>query len=100
MCSALLLTVCSVSSNTDYLLICSDGEISTRRIKLWGQSFNDLLADEQGISKFQQFLDREYSGENLRFWKEVQRLRTCAVRMVPVLVTEIYKYALFDLVVT
>ncbi|CAI4229767.1 unnamed protein product [Auanema sp. JU1783] len=66
------------------------GEISTRRLKLWEECFEDLLADNIGRDTLQKFLDKEYSGENLRFWWEVQKLRKCSCRMVPVLVTEIY----------
>ncbi|KAI6195747.1 hypothetical protein M3Y94_01024000 [Aphelenchoides besseyi] len=66
------------------------GEISTRRLKLWEESFEELLIDQIGRETLQKFLDKEYSGENLRFWWEVQKLRKCSSRMVPVLVTEIY----------
>ncbi|VDM70580.1 unnamed protein product, partial [Strongylus vulgaris] len=52
--------------------------------------FEELLADVLGRETLQKFLDKEYSGENLRFWWEVQKLRKCSCRMVPVLVTEIY----------
>ncbi|TKR60291.1 hypothetical protein L596_027558 [Steinernema carpocapsae] len=66
------------------------GDISTRRLKLWEESFEELLIDILGRETLQKFLDKEYSGENLRFWWEVQKLRKCSCRMVPVLVTEIY----------
>ncbi|CAD6189622.1 unnamed protein product [Caenorhabditis auriculariae] len=66
------------------------GDISTRRLKLWEECFEELLADPLGRETLQKFLDKEYSGENLRFWWEVQKLRKCSSRMVPVLVTEIY----------
>ncbi|XGW01030.1 hypothetical protein V3C99_013745 [Haemonchus contortus] len=66
------------------------GDISTRRLKLWEECFEELLADMLGRETLQKFLDKEYSGENLRFWWEVQKLRKCSCRMVPVLVTEIY----------
>ncbi|CAB3398975.1 unnamed protein product [Caenorhabditis bovis] len=66
------------------------GEIQTRRLKLWEECFEELLADPLGRETLQKFLDKEYSGENLRFWWEVQRLRKCSSRMVPVMVTEIY----------
>uniref|UniRef100_A0AC34F3K1 Regulator of G-protein signaling 7 n=1 Tax=Panagrolaimus sp. ES5 TaxID=591445 RepID=A0AC34F3K1_9BILA len=66
------------------------GDISTRRLKLWEESFEELLSDMLGRETLQKFLDKEYSGENLRFWWEVQKLRKCSCRMVPVLVTEIY----------
>ncbi|CAO4379134.1 hypothetical protein L5515_007562 [Caenorhabditis briggsae] len=66
------------------------GDIQTRRLKLWEDSFEELLADSLGRETLQKFLDKEYSGENLRFWWEVQKLRKCSSRMVPVMVTEIY----------
>ncbi|VDK89570.1 unnamed protein product, partial [Onchocerca ochengi] len=66
------------------------GDISMRRLKLWEESFEELLCDEIGRETLQKFSDKEYSGENLRFWWQVQKLRKCACRMVPVLVTEIY----------
>ncbi|GMT11944.1 hypothetical protein PFISCL1PPCAC_3241, partial [Pristionchus fissidentatus] len=66
------------------------GDISTRRLQLWEDSFEELLIDIVGRETLQRFLDKEYSGENLRFWWEVQKLRKCSCRMVPVLVTEIY----------
>ncbi|VDK76050.1 unnamed protein product [Litomosoides sigmodontis] len=66
------------------------GDVSMRRLKLWEESFEELLCDEIGRETLQKFADKEYSGENLRFWWQVQKLRKCACRMVPVLVTEIY----------
>lgn len=47
------------------------GDISTRRLKLWEESFEELLNDPLGRDTLQKFLDKEYSGENLRFWMEV-----------------------------
>jgi hypothetical protein len=55
-------------------MIFRTGEISTRRLKLWEESFEDLLSDVQGRETLQKFLDKEYSGENLRFWWEVSLL--------------------------
>uniref|UniRef100_A0AC35UIR0 RGS domain-containing protein n=1 Tax=Rhabditophanes sp. KR3021 TaxID=114890 RepID=A0AC35UIR0_9BILA len=66
------------------------GDISTRRLKLWEECYEELLSDPLGRETLQKFLDKEYSGENLRFWWEVQKLRKCSCRMVSVLVTEIY----------
>ncbi|VDD88078.1 unnamed protein product [Enterobius vermicularis] len=66
------------------------GEVSVRRLKLWAESFEELLSDEAGREILEKFLDKEYSGENLRFWWKVQNLRKCSLRMVPILVTEIY----------
>ncbi|KHJ87608.1 GGL domain protein, partial [Oesophagostomum dentatum] len=50
------------------------GDISTRRLKLWEESFEELLADILGRETLQKFLDKEYSGENLRFWWEVMEI--------------------------
>lgn len=75
-----------------YFLYCffRTGDVSTRRLKLWELSFEELLNDPLGRETLQKFLDKEYSGENLRFWLEVQKLRKCSSKMVPVYVTEIY----------
>ena len=70
----------------------STGEVSQRRVKVWSLCFDDLLADPLGREHLTKFLEKEYSGENLRFWWAVQELRKCSSRMVPILVTEIYKY--------
>lgn len=42
-----------------------------RRLKLWEESFEELLCDEIGRETLQKFSDKEYSGENLRFWWQV-----------------------------
>lgn len=42
-----------------------------RRLKLWEESLDELLADQMGRETLQKFLDKEYSGENLRFWMKV-----------------------------
>ena len=47
------------------------GEVSLRRLKLWAESFEELLQDEAGRDTLEKFLDKEYSGENLRFWWKV-----------------------------
>lgn len=55
----------------EFIPISSTGDISTRRLKLWEESFEELLLDPIGRETLQKFLDKEYSGENLRFWMEV-----------------------------
>lgn len=47
------------------------GDVSMRRLKLWEESFEELLCDEIGRETLQKFSDKEYSGENLRFWWQV-----------------------------
>lgn len=41
-------------------------EISARRVKRWAFSLKDLLQDPVGRGHFIKFLDKEFSGENLK----------------------------------
>jgi hypothetical protein len=50
-------------------------DISTRRIKRWSFSINELLKDAIGRDHFWKFLDKEYSSENLRFYEACIQLR-------------------------
>ncbi len=50
-------------------------EISSRRVKRWGFSINELLKDPIGRDYFWKFLDKEYSSENLRFYEACIQLR-------------------------
>lgn len=50
-------------------------EISSRRVKRWGFSINELLKDPIGRDYFWKFLDKEYSSENLRFYEACIHLR-------------------------
>ncbi|KAL3316572.1 hypothetical protein Ciccas_004776 [Cichlidogyrus casuarinus] len=50
-----------------------ESKISMKQVKLWATSFERLLADWEGISYFQRFLDKEFSGENLSFWLAVNK---------------------------
>jgi len=49
-----------------YLRICRK-EISTRRVKRWAFSLQELLQDPVGREQFIRFLDKEFSGENLKY---------------------------------
>lgn len=42
-------------------------EISTRRVKRWAFSLQELLQDPVGREQFIRFLDKEFSGENLKY---------------------------------
>ena len=44
------------------------------RLKKWALSFDDLLADPTGIIEFEIFLKKEYSHENIRFYKACKEL--------------------------
>lgn len=50
-------------------------DISARRVKRWAFSLQELLHDPVGREHFIRFLDKEFSGENLRFWEAVQELK-------------------------
>ncbi|CAF0941388.1 unnamed protein product [Adineta ricciae] len=50
-------------------------DISSRRVKRWGFSINELLKDPIGRDYFWKFLDKEYSSENLRFYEACIQLR-------------------------
>ncbi|KAL6431405.1 hypothetical protein ACFW04_007202 [Cataglyphis niger] len=50
-------------------------EISTRRVKRWAFSLQELLRDPVGREQFIRFLDKEFSGENL---KETRSFMICA----------------------
>ncbi|KAK3586120.1 hypothetical protein CHS0354_033243 [Potamilus streckersoni] len=55
-----------------------DVEIPTEmRVKKWSLSFEDLLSDKIGIVHFEDFLKKEYSQENIRFWKKCRELKYC-----------------------
>lgn len=61
-----------------------------KRVKKWALSFEDLLADPTGIQEFTNYLKKEYSHENIRFWLSVQELRHCSLKQVPEKVNKIY----------
>lgn len=50
-------------------------DISARRVKRWAFSLQELLQDPVGREHFIKFLDKEFSGENLKFWEAVQEVK-------------------------
>ncbi|XP_076634080.1 regulator of G-protein signaling 7 [Colletes latitarsis] len=68
-------------------------EISTRRVKRWAFSLQELLQDPVGREQFIRFLDKEFSGENLKFWEAVQELKTLPQKEIQTKINEIwYEY--------
>ncbi|XP_012280355.1 regulator of G-protein signaling 7 [Orussus abietinus] len=65
-------------------------EISARRVKRWAFGLQELLQDPIGREQFVRFLDKEFSGENLRFWDAVQELKTLPQSCVKEKVEEIW----------
>lgn len=69
-------------------------DISARRVKRWAFSLQELLADTLGRDHFEKFLDKEFSGENLKFWEAVQELKALPQSQVQNKVSEIWDYFL------
>ncbi|XP_074663196.1 regulator of G-protein signaling 7-like [Tubulanus polymorphus] len=65
-------------------------DIPPRRVKKWAFSIHELLKDPAGREQFSKFLDKEFSGENLKFWEACQELRCVTQKDVPQKVQEIY----------
>ncbi|XP_019869455.2 regulator of G-protein signaling 7 [Aethina tumida] len=65
-------------------------DISARRVKRWAFSLQELLQDPVGRDHFVRFLDREFSGENLKFWEAVQELKALPHSQVQNKVAEIW----------
>ncbi|XP_060515802.1 regulator of G-protein signaling 7 [Cylas formicarius] len=69
-------------------------DISARRVRRWAFSLQELLADPIGREHFERFLDKEFSGENLKFWEAVQELKALPQSQVQKKVLEIWDYFL------
>uniref|UniRef100_A0A1B6DTC2 Regulator of G-protein signaling 7 n=2 Tax=Clastoptera arizonana TaxID=38151 RepID=A0A1B6DTC2_9HEMI len=65
-------------------------EIAARRVKRWAFSLQELLADPVGREHFVRFLDKEFSGENLKFWDSVQELKALPQKDVQQRVSDIW----------
>lgn len=60
---------CSFSlslSNNLFLSLSYSKEVPVRRVKRWAFSLRELLNDPIGRDQFTKFLEKEYSGENLK----------------------------------
>nr|DBA30896.1 TPA: hypothetical protein GDO54_006824 [Pyxicephalus adspersus] len=49
------------------------GFASDRSVASWAVSFERLLQDPVGIEYFTEFLNKEYSAENIHFWKDCEK---------------------------
>ncbi|XP_076442213.1 regulator of G-protein signaling 7-like isoform X2 [Babylonia areolata] len=65
-------------------------EIPQRRVKRWAFSIEELLQDPVGQDQFSRFLDKEFSGENLKFWLACQELKGLPMREINKKVHEIF----------
>ncbi|XP_055612407.1 regulator of G-protein signaling 7-like [Uranotaenia lowii] len=50
-------------------------DVTLKRVKRWAFSLRELLNDPVGREQFSRFLDKEFSGENLKFWETVQSMK-------------------------
>ncbi|XP_069920306.1 regulator of G-protein signaling 11 isoform X2 [Oryctolagus cuniculus] len=61
------------------------------RVERWGFSFQELLEDPVGRAHFMDFLEKEFSAENLSFWEACEQLRYGGQAQVPALVDAVYQ---------
>ncbi|XP_067120845.1 regulator of G-protein signaling 7-like [Centruroides vittatus] len=61
-----------------------------KRIRRWAISLRELLSDPTGVRQFENYLRKEYSHENIVFWKEVQALKRGSQRNMKEKVQRIY----------
>lgn len=62
-------------------------------MRRWAISLFDLLSDPTGLQEFESYLQKEYSHENIRFWRAVEDLRKGPQQEMEARVKAIYKYA-------
>ncbi|XP_050533395.1 regulator of G-protein signaling 11 isoform X2 [Daktulosphaira vitifoliae] len=64
--------------------------ITEKRIKRWALSMEDLVSDLTGLQEFTNYLRKEYSHENIRFWLAVNDLKRSCQSQIHLKVKEIY----------
>ncbi|XP_024936487.1 regulator of G-protein signaling 11 isoform X2 [Cephus cinctus] len=62
-----------------------------KRVKRWALSMEELMSDPTGLQEFTNYLRKEYSHENIRFWMAVKDLRRSFQAQIPVKVNEIFE---------
>ncbi|KOX75383.1 Regulator of G-protein signaling 7 [Melipona quadrifasciata] len=74
------------------LLVFQTVEVPTeKRVKRWALSMEELMSDLTGLQEFTNYLRKEYSHENIRFWLAVKDLRHSFQAQIPDKVNEIFK---------
>ncbi|KAM6165048.1 regulator of G-protein signaling 11 isoform 1-T1 [Erethizon dorsatum] len=61
------------------------------RVERWAFSFRELLDDPVGRAHFMDFLQKEFSAENLSFWEACEELRFGGQAQIPDLVDTVYQ---------
>ncbi|XP_018403279.1 PREDICTED: uncharacterized protein LOC108780164 isoform X1 [Cyphomyrmex costatus] len=62
-----------------------------KRVKRWALSMEELMSDPTGLQEFTNYLRKEYSHENIRFWLAVKDLRHSFQAQIPDKVNEIFR---------
>ncbi|XP_076656055.1 regulator of G-protein signaling 11 isoform X2 [Halictus rubicundus] len=62
-----------------------------KRVKRWALSMEELMSDPTGLQEFTNYLRKEYSHENIRFWLAVKDLRRSFQTQIPDKVNEIFR---------
>ncbi|XP_015438095.1 PREDICTED: regulator of G-protein signaling 7, partial [Dufourea novaeangliae] len=62
-----------------------------KRVKRWALSMEELMSDPTGLQEFTNYLRKEYSHENIRFWLAVKDLRHSFQAQIHNKVNEIFK---------
>ncbi|XP_034171845.1 uncharacterized protein LOC117600471 isoform X7 [Osmia lignaria lignaria] len=62
-----------------------------KRVKRWALSMEELMSDPTGLQEFTNYLRKEYSHENIRFWLAVKDLRHSFQAQISDKVNEIFK---------
>ncbi|XP_054008717.1 regulator of G-protein signaling 11 isoform X1 [Hylaeus anthracinus] len=62
-----------------------------KRVKRWALSMEELMSDPTGLQEFTNYLRKEYSHENIRFWLAVKDLRHSYQAQIHDKVNEIFR---------
>ncbi|CAH1995643.1 unnamed protein product [Acanthoscelides obtectus] len=62
-----------------------------KRVKRWALSMEELVSDPTGLQEFTNYLRKEYSHENIRFWMAVNDLRRSAQSQISWKVQDIFE---------
>ncbi len=62
-----------------------------RQVKRWAFSMQEVLSDPRGLHELEVFVEKEFSSENLHFWRAIEQLKAIPISRVPEAVNDIYK---------
>ncbi|EEB19152.1 Regulator of G-protein signaling, putative [Pediculus humanus corporis] len=78
--------------NTFWLINGPLVEVPTeKRVKRWALSIEDLVSDPTGLVEFTNYLRKQFSHENIRFWMAVNDLRRSSQQQIPNKVQQIFE---------